>query len=271
MNAIDEASDTLLEEATETAQAVPTEENTTKPEGKTDDALAKYRNEDGELDADAVMVALRQSEERLEGLRKKLADKEVRTKAKEPAPEKAVPEKTAPTLADEMKEELEAIGDEKDREFAEKFIGLLGKNGLSKEKANELLNGLTELYQPEDPKAFFQNEMKKLGKGGKEVLTRVRAFRDSMRDSKEFGEEEIASLEQITQTADGVRLIDRVLEKARTMDSGKFSHARTGEFSADDFSNADRIKMYEKAFALRRTNPDESEAEIARLDRMFAK
>jgi hypothetical protein len=55
------------------------------------------------------------------------------------------------------------------------------------------------------------------------------------------------------------------------MDSGKFSHNRTGEFSSNDFSNADRIKMYEKAFALRRTNPDESEAEIARLDRMFTK
>jgi hypothetical protein len=118
---------------------------------------------------------------------------------------------------------------------------------------------------------FFQNEMKKLGKDGKEVLNRVRAFRDSMKNSKEFGEEEIAALEQVTQTADGVRLIDRVLEKARTMDSGKFSHARTGEFSSDDFSNADRIKMYEKAFALRRTNPDESEAEIAKLDRMFTK
>jgi hypothetical protein len=216
MNAIEKTGESLLAEtdgADVAAQIVPGEENPAKPEEKSDDALAKYRDEEGELAADAVMAALRQSEERLEGLRKKLADKEVQKKSQESATEKA-----APNLVDEMREELAAIGDEKDRAFAEKFVGLLAKGGLTKEKAGELLNGLTELYQPEDPKAFFQNEMKKLGKDGKEVLNRVRVFRDTMRDSKEFSGQEIAALEQVTQTADGVRLIDRVLEKARTMD-----------------------------------------------------
>jgi hypothetical protein len=268
MSEIEETKETLLEgtDGAAAAQIISSEENSVKTADKSNDSLAKYRDENGELDTTAVMAALRQSEERLEGLRKKLADKEVRTGGKEPAAEKA-----APTLADEMREELEAIGDEEDRAFAEKFLGLLGKGGLTKEKAGELLNGLTELYQPEDPKAFFQNEMKKLGKDGNEVLNRVRAFRDTMRDSKEFSGEEIAALEQVTQTADGVRLIDRVLEKARAMDNGKFSHTRTGDFFADNFSNADRIRLYEKAYALRRTNPEESEAEVARLDRMFTK
>jgi hypothetical protein len=280
MNAIEKTGESLLAEADGAAQVVPGEENTAKPEEKADDALAKYRDEDGELDADAVMAALRQSEERLEGLRKKLADTgepRLAHRGKAPTlgttslPTSAEQSSGTASLAEEMAEDLKGIENQEDRAFAEKFIGLLGKNGLTKEKAGELLSGLNELYQPEDPKAFFQNEMKKLGRDGKEVLNRVRAFRDTMRDFKEFSGEEIAALEQVTQTADGVRLIDRVLEKARTMDSGKFSHTRAGDFSADNFSNSDRIRLYEKAYALRRTNPEESEAEVARLDRMFTK
>jgi hypothetical protein len=63
----------------------------------------------------------------------------------------------------------------------------------------------------------------------------------------------------------------KILEKARQMDSGKFSSYRPGSAADGELSHADRISMYEKAYALRRTNPTESQAEIARLDRMFAK
>jgi hypothetical protein len=290
MNAIEGENEVEMGGA-EAAQVVPGDGNSTAPEEKSDDTLAKYRDENGELDAAAVMAALKQSEERLEGLRKKLADKE-KTQAGARA-EPAKPTEKAnlidgetsdngedkdsasdiqkPSLEEEMKEELAAIGDESDREFAEKFIGLLGRGGLTKEKAGELLSGLGELYQPEDPKKFFQEEMKKLGKDGKEIVGRVRMFRDEMVKTKEFDDSDIAALEQVTQTADGVRLLDKVLEKARAMDGGKFSHARAGDFSADSFSNADRIRLYEKAFAIRRTRPEESEAEVARLDRMFTK
>jgi hypothetical protein len=266
MNAVEEVKDGEMDGA-EVEQSVPEEENAQMAERERADALAKYKNEDGTLKLEDILADLKNSEERLEGLRKKLADKEKGENKAEPT---QPTEKTAPTLEEEMKEELAAIGDESERAFAEKFIGLLGRGGLTKEKASELLSGLGELYQPEDPKEFFQNEMKKLGKDGKEMLNRVRSFRDAMRDSKEFGEEKISALEQITQTADGVQLIDKILEKARTMDSGKFSNRRP-DGAGEELGHEDRIRLYEKAFALRRTSPAESEAEVARLDRMFVK
>jgi hypothetical protein len=259
---------------------------------KTKDTPEKYRRSDGSVNAEGILADLRRAEERLEGLRKKLADTgEPRLAHRGKAPtlgttslpngsdgETAAGERgeagaeqnpgTA-SLAEEMAEELKGIDNKEDRAFAEKFIGLLGKNGLTKEKAADLLQGLTELYEPEDPKVFFKKEMEKLGADGKEVLGKVRMFRDAMRDAMEFNAEEIGALEQVTQTAEGVRLVGKILEKARQMDSGKFSSYRHGAAGGEDLSHSDRIRMYEKAYALQRTNPSESQAEIARLDRMF--
>jgi hypothetical protein len=217
-----------------------------------DDPLEKYRAADGSINANGMLADLKQAEERLEGLRGKLSNPKGVT-------------------VEEMADELKAIDDEEDREFAEKFIGLLGKSGLAKEKANELLAGLGELQQKEDPQEFFRKEMEKLGEDGKELLGKVRLFRDTVRNAKEFSDQELATLEEITQTADGVRLVGKILEKAKILDSGKFSSQKPGAAAVEDLSNADRIRMYEKAFALKHTNPAESLAEVARLDRMFAR
>jgi hypothetical protein len=86
-----------------------------------------------------------------------------------------------------------------------------------------------------------------------------------MRDSKEFGEEEIGTLEQVTQTADGVRLIAKVLEKAKLMDAGKFSNVRTEIAGGESISNAELIRLYEAAYALQRTDPEKSRVEVAKL------
>jgi hypothetical protein len=160
-----------------------------------------------------------------------------------------------------MKDELAAIGDGEARAFAEKFIGLLGKSGLSKEKASKLLGGLAEIQRPEDPKVFFAKELEKLGPDGKEIIGRMRRFRDAMRDSKEFDEEEIAELERAPQPGEGLWGALQC-----SMRPGRSPYGPCGLSS-----HADRIAMYEKAYALHRTNPSESRAEIARLDRMFAK
>jgi hypothetical protein len=216
------------------------------------DALAKYRSADGTMDSGKILADLRQAEERLDGLQRKL-------------------DNPVGVTVEEMAEELEAIEDKEDREFAEKFIGLLGKGGLGKERATELLKGLAEINKPEDQKVFFRKELEKLGKDGKEVLGKVRQFRDTMRDAKEFSAEEVAVLEQVTQTADGVRLVAKILEKARLMDAGKFSNLRPTNTMGEELSNADKIRMYEEAFALKTTNPEKSRAEVARLDKIFAK
>jgi hypothetical protein len=170
-----------------------------------------------------------------------------------------------------MAEELKAIEDKEDKAFAEKFIGILGKSGLSKEKANEFLAELGGLQQKEDPKDFFRKEMEKLGKDGKEVLGKVRMFRDAMKNTREFNAEEIAALENLTQTADGVRLVGKILDKAKMLDNGKFSSQKPGDAGVENLSHAERIQLYQKAYALKRTNPEASRAEVARLDKMFAK
>jgi hypothetical protein len=93
-----------------------------------------------------------------------------------------------------------------------------------------------------------------------------------MRDSKKFvEEEEIGTLEQVTQTADGVRLIAKVLEKAKLMDAGKFSNVRPGIAGGEKMNNANLIRLYDAAYALQRTDPEKSRVEIARLDQMLAK
>jgi hypothetical protein len=63
----------------------------------------------------------------------------------------------------------------------------------------------------------------------------------------------------------------KVLDRARSLDNGKFSNYRPSTTGGEELSHADRIALYEKAYALHHTNPSESKAEIARLDRMFAK
>jgi hypothetical protein len=54
------------------------------------------------------------------------------------------------------------------------------------------------------------------------------------------------------------------------MDSGKFSNSRSGS-SGEELSLNDRIRMYEEAYALHRSNPEKSRMEVAKLDKMFTK
>ena len=111
---------------------------------------------------------------------------------------------------EEMAEELGKIQDEEDKKFAENFIKVLGKSGFDKKRADEFLKDLAGVFEPEDPTAFFKKELGKLGPSGREIIEKARTFRDEMRKTEEFSEEDVAALEQMTQT-DG----DRTAENYR--------------------------------------------------------
>jgi hypothetical protein len=219
------------------------------------DPIAKYRDGNGNVLTEKIMEDLRATEERYNSLRRKLS---------EPTREKAV----AP---EDMADELRALDEGADRAFAENLIQLMGKSGLSKGKAEEFLNGLADIAAPEDAKTSYDREMKKLGEDGKAALAKVKSFHDTMRDSREFSQEETNALLQTTQTADGVRLIAKILEKAQTMNSGKFSNYRQEAESPGNMSQNEKINMYARAYAMERTDREGARAEIARLDKMFSK
>jgi hypothetical protein len=220
-----------------------------------DETDASQPSEKGDsADREKLLADYEDLQKRYEGLRQKMAKQEVPEELK----------------LEDLKDGLGDIEDSKDKEFAEKFIDLLGKAGASKERAEEFLKGLAEIYQAEDPKTIYKNELKKLGKDGEPLLRELRQFRDLVRKSGKWEDGDIQALENATQTADGVRLIAKVLHSADVLKSGDFSAYRTSSNGKTEITNAEKISMYDRAYALRKTNPQDGEAELARLGKLFS-
>jgi nicotinic acid mononucleotide adenylyltransferase len=92
-----------------------------------------------------------------------------------------------------------------------------------------------------------------------------------MKEQSDWTPEDLATLESVTQTADGVRLLSKVLRSADRMKAGQFSTYAPQKESAENLTNRDRIAMCERAYAMPRTNPEEARQELNRLARMFEK
>ncbi|MDR2341024.1 MAG: hypothetical protein LBD72_01665 [Puniceicoccales bacterium] len=92
-----------------------------------------------------------------------------------------------------------------------------------------------------------------------------------MKEQSDWTPKDFSALETITQTADGVRLLSKVLRSADRMKAGQFFTYAPKNESAEDLTNRDRIAMYERAYAMQRTNPEEARQELNRLARMFEK
>jgi hypothetical protein len=193
-----------------------------------------------------LLAEFRELEKNYEGLRKKLA----------------ATEKQRPVTAEDLAEELQGLESEEDKQFAGKFVEMLSKVGVDKKAAKELLHGIGELYKPEDPKEFYQKEMEKLGPKGKELVGELKQFYAAMKEQRDWTPEDFAALEAVTQTADGVRLVSKVLRSADRMKAGQFSTYTAQKESAENLTNRDRIGMYERAYAMQRTNPEEARQEL---------
>jgi hypothetical protein len=232
---------------------MPGAETLQEPEVQRAEATAK--DTATEADGEKLLADLRALEQNYEKLRKKLA----------------ATEKSQPVTAEDLAEELEGIEGEEDKKFAGKFVEILSKSGVDKKAAKDLLKSMGELYQPEDSKEFFRKEMEKLGKDGKELIGELRQFRDAMKQQSDWTPEDFEALEAVTQTADGVRLMSKVLRSANLMKAGQFSTYAPERESAEDLSNRDRVGMYERAYSLQRTDPEKARQELNRLARMFEK
>jgi hypothetical protein len=217
------------------------------------EAIAEGAGTEEEFDDEKLLTDLRELQKNYEGLRKKLA----------------AAEKSQPVTAEDLAEELEGIEGEEDKKFAGKFVEILARSGVDKKAAKDLLKNMGELYQPEDPKEFFRKEMEKLGKDGKELIGELRQFRDAMKQQSDWAPEDFEAMDAITQTADGVKLMSKVLRSAKQMKAGQFSTYAPERESAEDLSNRDRIGMYERAFSLQQTDPEKARQELNRLARMF--
>ncbi|MDR0727741.1 MAG: hypothetical protein LBF26_02500, partial [Puniceicoccales bacterium] len=143
--------------------------------------------------------------------------------------------------------------------------------GVDKRAAKDLLKSMGDLYPPEDPKEFYQKEMEKLGKDGGKLIDELRQFSAAMKEQSDWTPEDLATLEAVTQTADGVRLVSKVLKSAERIKAGQFSAYAPAKEKVEDLSNRDRIAMYERAYAKERTHPEEARQELNRLARLFEK
>jgi hypothetical protein len=105
---------------------------------------------------------------------------------------------------------------------------------------------------------------------GKDVLIGdLRRFRDTVRDSGLWSKEDVAALETATQTADGVRLIHKVLHSTNLQSAGKFSPRAPAKGESANATLEEKITAYEAAFALRRRDPTAGHAEINRLNKLY--
>jgi hypothetical protein len=190
-----------------------------------------------------------------DGLRRKLAE----------------PKQVRNVTVEDLAEELGGIEDESDRQFAEKFIGALGKAGLEGKRAKEFLGELGKLYKEEDPKAVYERELEKLGGEKEEVLGPVHRFRDAMKESGDWKEEDFKALERATETADGVRLIAKILRSAHATRAGQFSVQNPGGTPTGESSLQEKIDLYSRAYALQRTDPAAAQAELSRLAKLYEK
>jgi hypothetical protein len=221
------------------------------PEAQGTEAVTQDAGAD--VDGEKLLAELQELQKNYEKLRKKIS------------------ERPGAVTAEDLAEELKDIEGEEDKKLAEKFVEILSRSGVDKKAAKDLLKNMGELYQPEDPKEFYRSEMEKLGKDGGELIGGLRQFRDAMKQQSDWSPEDFEAMDAITQTADGVRLISKVLRSADRMKAGQFSTYAPERESAEDLSNRDRIGMYERAFSLQQTDPEKSRQELNRLARMFEK
>jgi hypothetical protein len=228
----------------------------TRPEAGQDPLTEKYRREDGVLDADKIFSDLKDLQKNYQGLRKKLSDRE----------------NAKPVSWEELKGELGELGElsgDEEKKFAEKFVGLLGKIGARKEQAVEFLKELGTLGAEDNPKEFYSKELAKLGQEKDVLIGDLRRFRDTVRDSGQWSKEDVAALETATQTADGVRLIHKVLHSTNLQSAGKFSPRAPAKGESANATLEEKITAYEAAFALRRRDPTAGRAEINRLNKLY--
>jgi hypothetical protein len=220
-----------------------------------DELTAKYQGEGGAIDTGRVFNDLRELQKNYDGLRQKLSKAE--------SPKKLTVEDFA--------EELGELEDDDDKEFAGRFIEMLGMAGVDKKGAKDLLKNLSELHPAEDTKEFARKEIEKLGKQGQETLAEVRRFYDGMKAQRDWAPEDLAVLEEVTQTADGVKLVAKILHSADRLRAGQFSTYVPDKQDPTNLSQRDKIAMYERAYAMRRSKPEEAQQEINRLDKIFEK
>ncbi|MDR3117588.1 MAG: hypothetical protein LBT98_03390 [Puniceicoccales bacterium] len=221
------------------------------------DPLAeKYRREDGALDADKIFSDLKDLQKNYQGLRKKLSDRE----------------NAKPVSWEDLRGELKELGElsgEEEKKFAERFVGLLGKIGARKEQAVEFLKELGTLGAEDNPKEFYSKELAKLGNERDALISDLRRFRDAARNSGQWSQEDVAALETATQTADGVRLIHKILHSTNLRSAGKFSPMAPAKGESANVSNEEKITAYEAAIALSRRDPAAGKAEMRRLNRLY--
>jgi hypothetical protein len=220
----------------------------------TDPLTEKYRRADGALDTEKIFSDLQDLQKNCQGLRKKLSES-----AKEVA---------KPVTLEDLRGELGDLSGEEEKRFAEKFVGLLGKVGAGKDQAVELLRGLGELGN-EDPKEFYGKELAKLGSEGETLLRDLRRFRDTVRDSGSWTKEDVNALEMATQTAEGVRLIHKILHAKDLQSVGKFSPRAPVKGESGNATLQEKIAAYEAAYALEKRDPAAARTEIRRLNKLY--